>query len=48
MKEGTTPIEDTHRSEGNLDGFYSNLLHSYSRTLIYNLRVFPHHFEVIY
>jgi hypothetical protein len=31
MKEGATPIEDTHRSKGNLEGFYSNLLHSYSR-----------------
>jgi hypothetical protein len=31
LKEGATPIEDTHRSEGNLGGFHSNLLHSYSR-----------------
>jgi hypothetical protein len=31
FKEGTTPIEDTHRSEGKLEGFYSNLLHSYTR-----------------
>jgi hypothetical protein len=33
LKEGATPIEDTHRSEGNLEGFCSNLLHSYSRAL---------------
>jgi hypothetical protein len=31
LKEGATPIEDTHRSEGKLEGFNSNLLHSYSR-----------------
>jgi hypothetical protein len=32
LKEGTTPIENIHRFEGNFEGFYSNLLHSYSRT----------------
>jgi len=33
LKEGTTPIEDIHRSEGKLEGFNSNLLNSYSRAL---------------
>jgi hypothetical protein len=31
LKEGATPIEDIHRSNGKIEGFSSNLFHIYSR-----------------